>query len=101
MRICFANMWVQWVMMCVTLLRYYVLVNLDIVGPIKPGRGMRQRGLVYPYVFILISEGLSTLIKGAVAQGDIHGIQICIGAPSVSHLLFVDDFCFVLQVQFS
>ncbi|KAK2402477.1 hypothetical protein QL285_051992 [Trifolium repens] len=36
-------------------------------------------------------EGLSTLINKAVAQGNIHGIQICRGAPMMSQLFFADD----------
>ncbi|KAK2438202.1 hypothetical protein QL285_023013 [Trifolium repens] len=40
-------------------------------------------------------EGLTALIKKSVASGDLHGIQICRGAPVVSHLLFADD-CFLL-----
>jgi hypothetical protein len=39
-------------------------------------------------------EGLSTLINKAVAQGNIHGIQICRGAPMMSQLFFADD-CFL------
>ncbi|XP_058758128.1 uncharacterized protein LOC131631355 [Vicia villosa] len=93
-RMGFADKWIQWVMMCVTTVNYSILVNTEIVGPIQPGRGLRQGDPLSPYLFILISEGLSALIKGAVAKGDIHGVQICRGAPSVSHLLFADD-CFL------
>jgi hypothetical protein len=45
-------------------------------------------------LFILVTEGLSNLIKNSVARGDIHGVKVCRGAPSVSHLLFADD-CFL------
>lgn len=73
----FADMWIHWVMMCVTSMHYTVLVNYYRVEPIKAGRGLRQGDPLSPYIFILISEGLSTLIKGSVVRGDIHGIQIC------------------------
>ena len=39
-------------------------------------------------------EGLSTLIHKAVNRGDIHGVQVCRGAPVMSYLLFADD-CFL------
>ncbi|XP_058749172.1 uncharacterized protein LOC131622119 [Vicia villosa] len=93
-RLGFAENWVRWMMMCVTSVNYSVLVNADNVGPIQPGRGLRQGDPLSPYLFILITEGLSALIRGVVARGDIHGVQICRGAPSVSHLLFTDD-CFL------
>jgi hypothetical protein len=64
------------------------------VGPIYPGRGLRQGDPLSPYLFILVTEGLTTLVKQAVARGDLHGIRICRGAPMVSHLLFADD-CFL------
>ena len=47
-----------------------------------------------PYLFIFVVEGLLTLIHKAVNRGDIHGIQVCRGAPVVSHLLFAND-CFL------
>jgi hypothetical protein len=81
-------------MMCVSFVTYSMLVNFDRVGPIVPGRGLRQGDPLSPYLFILVAEGLSTLIHKGVNKGDIHGVQVCHGAPVVSHLLFADD-CFL------
>lgn len=97
-RMGFVDSWIHWVMMCVTSVHYIILVNSDRVGPIEPGRGLRQGDPLSPYRFILVLEGLSALIKGAMASGGIHGIQICRGAPSVSHLLFYDD-CFFCKAS--
>jgi hypothetical protein len=69
-------------------------MNFDKVGPIHPGRGLRQGDPLSPYLFILATEGLSALIKQSIGRGDLHGIKICRGAPMVSHLLFADD-CFL------
>jgi hypothetical protein len=93
-RLGFANQWIHWMMLCVSSVNYSVLVNFEKVGPILPGRGLRQGDPLSPYLFILITEGLTALIKQSVARGDIHGVQICRGAPVVSHLLFADD-CFL------
>ncbi|MCH82815.1 RNA-directed DNA polymerase (Reverse transcriptase), partial [Trifolium medium] len=90
----FASKWIHWMMLCVSSVHYSVLVNHERVGPIIPGRGLRQGDPLSPYLFILVTEGLTALIKKSVARGDIHGIQICRGAPIVSHLLFADD-CFL------
>ncbi|PNY09255.1 ribonuclease H [Trifolium pratense] len=73
---------------------YSVLVNFEKVDPIIPGRGLRQGDPLSPYLLILVTEGLSTLIKKYVARGDIHGVKVCRGAPPVSHMLFADD-CFL------
>lgn len=41
-RMGFVERWIHWIMMCVTLVHNIVLVNSDRVGPIEPGRCMRQ-----------------------------------------------------------
>jgi hypothetical protein len=45
-------------------------------------------------LFILVAEGLTSLIHQVVGRGDIQGVRVCRGALEVSHLLFVDD-CFL------
>jgi len=86
----FSGKWIQWIMMCVETVDYSVILNKEIVGPIIPGRGLRQGDLLSPYLFILCAEGLSVLIRIAGNRGDLQGV--CRIAPRVSHLLFLDDF---------
>lgn len=38
----FSELWVSWIMMCVSSVEYHVLVNHDRVGPISPSRGLRH-----------------------------------------------------------
>ncbi|GAU30671.1 hypothetical protein TSUD_31430 [Trifolium subterraneum] len=90
----FSDVWIRWVMMCVSSVNYSVLMNSDRVGPISPGRGLRQGDPLSPYLFILVTECLTALIHQAVGRGDLHGVRIYRGAPEVSHLLFADD-CFL------
>lgn len=68
-------------MLCVSTVNYSVLANNDMVGPVMPGRGLRQGDTLSPYLFILCAQGLSTLIKRAEACGHLHGTKICTGAP--------------------
>jgi hypothetical protein len=93
-RLGFSEKWIHWMMLCVSSVNYSALVNFEKVGPIVPGRGLRQGDPLSPYLFILVTEGLTTLIKKSVTRGDLHGVQICRGAPVVSHLVFADD-CFL------
>ena len=90
----FDRQWVRWIMMCVETIDYSVIVNNEMVGPVIPGRGLRQGDPLSPYLFILCAEGLSALIRKAERFGDLHGISICTNAPTISHLLFADD-CFL------
>ncbi|XP_058726136.1 uncharacterized protein LOC131597455 [Vicia villosa] len=97
LRLGFDERWIHWLMMCVTSVHYSVLVNSDRVGPIIPGRGLRQGDPLSPYLFILVSEGLSALIKGAVSRGDLHGAHICRRAPSVANLVEVTNLMNILN----
>jgi hypothetical protein len=90
----FDSKWLQWIMMCVETVDYSVIVNNELVGSIIPGRGLREGDPLSPYLFILCAEGLSALIRRAERSGDLHGVSICTNAPTISHLLFVDD-CFL------
>jgi hypothetical protein len=80
-------------MLCVSSVNYSALVNFEKVSHIHPGRDLRQEDPLSPYLFILVAEGITSLIKKAVASGELHDIKICRGAPMMSHLFFADD-CF-------
>ncbi|GAU26994.1 hypothetical protein TSUD_290460 [Trifolium subterraneum] len=80
----FTDVWIRWVMMCVNSVNYSVLMNSDRVGPISPGRGLRQGDPLSPYLFILVTKCLTALIHQAVGRGDLHGVRICRGAPEAN-----------------
>lgn len=90
----FDQKWVDWMLLCVSSVTYSVVLTNDRVGPVTPGRGLCQGDPLLPYLFIIVAEGLTTLIWRAEAMGDLHGVQICHRAPTLTHLLFADD-CFL------
>lgn len=77
--------------MCIESVSYSVTMNQEHVGPIISGKGIRQGDPLSPYLFIICAEGLTSHIHQAIGRRDIHGVNICRGAPTVSHLLFADD----------
>lgn len=51
------------------------------IGFFKPTRGIRQGDPLSPYLFLLVSEGLSGLFQKAVSNGFIHGVEMGGAAP--------------------
>ncbi|XP_074321457.1 uncharacterized protein LOC141657967 [Silene latifolia] len=89
--------WVQRVMACVTTVTFSVLVNGSPSVEFRPSRGLRQGDPLSPYLFLLCAEALSNMLRRAVENQTIHGIQIAATAPVISHLLFADDSIFFVR----
>ena len=81
----------QWIMTCVSTVRYSVRFTGVPSHSFSPSRGLRQGDPLSPYLFLLVADGLSTLLKHNERLGNIDGVKVCRRALSVSHLLFVDD----------
>jgi len=87
----FHRNWVQWVMECVTTVRYRVRFNGVLQNTIQPTHGLRQGDPLSPYLFLFVADGLSKLLQQGNRTGEIQGLRVCRNAPAVSHLLFADD----------
>jgi hypothetical protein len=87
----FHSQWVQWVMACVTTMRYTILFNENMLDSFTPSRGIRQGDPLSLYLFLFVTDGLSCLIKKEIEMNSLREFHICQRAPSISHLLFADD----------
>jgi hypothetical protein len=95
----FADIWIKWIMTCVTSVRYQVKVNGELSDLINPTRGLRQGDPLSPYLFLFIGEGLTSIIHDAISRGDLNEFKICRRAPGLSHLLFADDSLLFMQTS--
>ncbi|KAM1143260.1 hypothetical protein ACFX1X_032552 [Malus domestica] len=87
----FQRGWIDMVMRCVKTVEFSILINGRPRKAFKPTRGLRQGDPLSPYLFLIISEVLSLIIRKAVQQGYLDGIRISASGPVLSHLLFAND----------
>ena len=86
---------VNWIMGCIQSATFSVLINRSPSHFFRASRGLHQRFPMSPIVFLLISEGLSRLIKDACNRDSLKGFKVS-ETEMISHLLFIDDvFCSV------
>ncbi|XP_058764318.1 uncharacterized protein LOC131637728 [Vicia villosa] len=69
LRMGFDENWIHWLMMCVSSVHYSVLVNSDRIGPIIPGRGLRQGDPLSPANIVEASNLMEILNIYTEANG--------------------------------
>lgn len=78
-------------MQCIKSVTYSFSRNGILFGEIEPRRGIRQGDPISLYLYILCAEGLSAIIRRNEDVRLVHGCFIARDAPTIAHLLFVDD----------
>lgn len=58
----FEHYWILLIMQCLKSVRYSILINAQPMGFIIPSRGIRQVDPLSPYLFILCTKALSSLL---------------------------------------
>ncbi|KAA3472229.1 reverse transcriptase [Gossypium australe] len=91
LKIGFAREWVDLIMRCVTTVSYAVNINGRRGSLFHPTRGLRQGDPLSPFLFLIYSEGLSSLMRTTKRKGLVRGTRASRQGPEISHLLFADD----------
>ncbi|KAA3474024.1 reverse transcriptase [Gossypium australe] len=87
----FAHEWVGLIMKCITSFSYAVNINGYRGRVFQPTRGLRQGDPLSPFLFLICSEGLFSLMRVANQAGLIKGARDSRRGLEISHLLFADD----------
>ncbi|XP_059627713.1 uncharacterized protein LOC132270551 [Cornus florida] len=95
----FHSKWVSVIMSCVTSVSFSITINAVSGSCFQPSRDLRQGDPLSPFLFLLCVEGLSFLLKQAECNHSIHGVKIGPSVPSVSHMLFADDFILFCRAE--
>jgi hypothetical protein len=90
-RLGFWPTWIQWIMACVCSVRFAVHLNGSTLSQFIPTRGLRQGDSLSPYLFLVVGEALTCILKHEVNGGNITPLKVARRAPGISNLLFADD----------
>ncbi|KAA3470487.1 reverse transcriptase [Gossypium australe] len=88
----FACEWVELLKRCVSTVSYAVNINGGRGNLFLPYRGLRQVDPLSPFLFLICSEGLSSLMRTIKRRGLLKGVKASRQGPAISHLLFADDY---------
>ncbi|KAH1097521.1 hypothetical protein J1N35_014442 [Gossypium stocksii] len=87
----FVKEWVGLIMKYINTVSYAVNINGSRGRLFQPTRGLIQDNPLSPFLFLICSEGLSSLMRIAKKDGLLKGAKACRRGPEITHLLFTDD----------
>ena len=67
----FQEKWIAWIMKCISIVSYSILVDGEARGSIIPSKGLRYGDPLSSYLFLLYTEAFSTLIVDADNNNDL------------------------------
>jgi len=86
----FPNMFIKWVMACITTPSFTIHMNVDGFGYFEGERGLRQGDTLSPLLFVLVMEYLSKLFNRASRKQGFKLHPQCKQSMLV-HLMFAND----------
>ncbi|RVW44349.1 LINE-1 reverse transcriptase-like [Vitis vinifera] len=90
----FREKWIKWIEWCISTVKFSVVVNGSPSGFFQSSRGLRQGDPLSPYLFVIVMEVFSCLLRRAIGGGYLSGWRVRGRSGEeilISHLLFVDD----------
>ncbi|KAL6566436.1 hypothetical protein OROGR_002051 [Orobanche gracilis] len=90
-RMGFCHKWRSWITSCLNSASVSILVNGCATKEFSMERGLRQGDPMAPFLFLIVAEGLSGLMRAAVDRGIFNGFKVGDDQQLISHLQYADD----------
>lgn len=88
----FARSWMNFIIHCISMVSYSIVLNGEEGRTFQPTRGLRQRDPLSPYLFMLCYKGLSSLMRMTKQEGLVRGAKASRRRPLISQLMFAYDY---------
>ncbi|XP_021979830.1 uncharacterized protein LOC110875946 [Helianthus annuus] len=82
---------VKWIMVCVTNVSYSLSINGNLYGYFKGKRGLRQGDPISPYLFTLVMEVLTLLLKKVAYSSNAFRFHLYCKKQKIINVSFADD----------
>lgn len=87
----FNEKWKSWIREGVFSGKLSLSINGSPMEEMNIQRGLKQGDPLAPFLFLLVVEGLSGLLKNVASLRKFKGFKVCNSDVTVSHLQYVDD----------
>ncbi|GKB35870.1 ribonuclease H-like domain-containing protein [Tanacetum coccineum] len=87
----FHTVMIKWIMACVSSSSYYICVNGDVHGFFKGKRGLRQGDPLSPYLFTLVMEVLTLILRRQVRNSNFFRYHKHCEEIQLINVFFADD----------
>jgi hypothetical protein len=94
----FRGPFVNWVMSCVSLVSFSILISSSTLYFFRHGRDLRHDCPLSPLLFLVVAKGLSKTLLEAKRSFSFKGIKIGVSLY-LSHMLCVGDILIFVMVQ--
>lgn len=90
----FPAKWIQWIEGCLKSASISVLINGSPSSEFFPQRGLRQGDPLAPFLFNIVAEALTGLVREAVNKNLFRGFTVGSSNVDISILQYADDTIF-------
>lgn len=89
----FGRKWIKWIGFCISTVKFSILVNGSPERFFSSQRGLRQGDPLSSFLFIIVMEGLNSMIKKANQERLLRGFKAVNNVSSnldITHMLYAD-----------